>query len=152
MLGRAPRGDGHILYVGSANGRLYALDAESGRRRWSFDTTPRDPVLRDRNDLNASPALGRRGVYIGGEHGRIVYVPYDWCLHHRDRRCGRSPGRAFGRHPAAGWPLVTPGGSTRPGGPRGPLPAATALTARLHRAPLGCDRRRGLLAPAPGRS
>ena len=66
--------------MGSANGNLYALDAGTGRRRWSFDTTPRDPVLKDRNDLNSSPALGRRGVYIGGEHGRIVFVPYDWCL------------------------------------------------------------------------
>ena len=70
VLGRAPRGGGRILYVGSSNGSLYALDAETGRRRWSYDTTPRDPVLRDRNDLNCSPALGRRGVYIGGEHGR----------------------------------------------------------------------------------
>ena len=102
VLGRAPRGDGRILYVGSANGELYALDARTGRRRWSFDTTPRDPVLRDRDDLNSSPALGRRGVYIGGEHGRLVFVPYDWCLRaRRDRRCDRSPGEAFGAEPGA---------------------------------------------------
>ena len=40
VLGRAPRGDGRIVYVGSSNGKLYALDAETGARRWSFDTTP----------------------------------------------------------------------------------------------------------------
>jgi hypothetical protein len=131
VLGRAPRGKGEILYVGSANGDLYALDARTGRRRWSFDTTPRDPVLRDRDDLNASPALGRRGVYIGGEHGRIVFVPYDWCLRARgDRRCNRNPGEAFGpslRRIA----FVTPGGTTRLSGPPGPVPSATAITARL---------------------
>ena len=104
VLGRAPRGDGRILYVGSANGELYALDARTGRRRWSFDTTPRDPVLRDRDDLNSSPALGRRGVYIGGEHGRLVFVPYDWCLRaRRDPRCDRSPGEAFGPASRRAW-------------------------------------------------
>ena len=138
MLGRAPGGRGRILYVGSANGQLYALDARTGRRRWSFDTTPRDAVLRDRNDLNSSPALGRRGVYIGGEHGRIVFVPYDWCLHARkDARCNRSPGEAFGGS-LTRMAYVTPGGSTRLQGPRGPLPAATAH----HHAPGGPPGRR----------
>ena len=85
VLGPAPAGThGEILYVGSSNGRLYALDAATGRRRWSFDTTPSDPALRDRNDLNASPALGTTGVYIAGEHGYVDYVPYDYCLHRRD--------------------------------------------------------------------
>ena len=131
VLGRAPRGGGRILYVGSANGSLYALDASTGRRRWSFDTTPRDPILRDRNDLNSSPALGRRGVYIGGEHGRVVFVPYDWCLRaRRDARCNRNPGEPFGGS-LDRMAYVTPGGSTRLSGPAGPLPAATALTTRL---------------------
>ena len=119
VLGRAPSGSGRILYVGSANGELYAIDARTGRRRWSFDTTPRDPLLRDRNDLNSSPALGRRGVYIGGEHGRIVFVPYDWCLRARgDRRCNRRARRRFRRQPQpdrvrhAGWDNA-PGRPTR---------------------------------------
>ena len=93
-------GDGQgrrqILYVGSSNGKLYALDAATGRRRWSFDTTPTDRVLRDRNDLNASPALGRTGIYIAGEHGYVDYVPYDYCLHRRDPRCSTSPAQEFG--------------------------------------------------------
>ena len=95
VLGRAPKGSGHILYVGASDGSLYAIDAESGRRRWSFDSTPSDRALRDRNDLNGSPALGRRGIYVGGEHGRLVYVPYDYCLHRADRRCNTRPGEAF---------------------------------------------------------
>ena len=130
VLGRAPSGRGRILYVGSANGSLYAIDAGTGKRRWSYDTTPRDPVLKDRNDLNSSPALGRRGIYIGGEHGRIVFVPYDWCLHHRDPRCNRRPRSDLGRT-VTRMAYVTPGGSTRPSGPGQPLPAATALVTRL---------------------
>jgi outer membrane protein assembly factor BamB len=147
VLGKAPSGGARILYVGSANGRLYALDSRTGRRRWSFDTTPRAPTLEDRNDLNSSPALGRRGVYIGGEHGRIVFVPYDWCLHARsDRRCNRSPGEAFGGN-LTRTAYVTPGGSTRLTGPRGPLPPATAITVRLLVRRLGETVDAGLTAP-----
>ncbi len=109
VVGRAPKGDGQIVYVGSSNGKLYALDAESGRRRWSFDTTPSRPPLSDRNDLNGSPALGRRGVYIGGEHGFVWYVPYDYCLHRNHRRCERSPGQEFAADVERVLP-VTPGG------------------------------------------
>jgi outer membrane protein assembly factor BamB len=130
VLGRAPRGGGRIVYVGAGDGRLYALDGRTGRRRWSFDTTPTDPALRDRNDLNASPALGPRGVYIAGEHGYVWYVPYDWCLHRRDRRCRTAPGQPFGRDLARVMPL-TPGGATRPAGlGRGVLPGSV-LPVRL---------------------
>jgi outer membrane protein assembly factor BamB len=146
VLGRAPSGTGRILYVGSANGQLYALDARTGRRRWSFDTTPRDPVLEDRNDLNSSPALGRRGVYIGGEHGRIVFVPYDWCLHREDPRCDRNPRGAFGRT-LTRMAYVTPGGSTELSGPTQPVPAATAITTRLVVRELGNTVDAGLTAP-----
>lgn len=147
VLGRAPSGGGRILYVGSANGQLYALDSRTGRRRWSFDTTPRDSVLRDRNDLNSSPALGRRGIYIGGEHGRIVFVPYDWCLRaNSDARCNRSAGEAFGGE-LNRMAFVTPGGSTRLTGPAGPVPAATAITARLVVRQLGETVDAGITAP-----
>jgi outer membrane protein assembly factor BamB len=132
VLGRAPKGNGRILYVGSSNGVLYAIDADTGRRRWSFDTTPDDAVLRDRNDLNGSPALGRRGVYVGGEHGRLVYVPYDWCLEERrDRRCDPRPGEAFAQDELTRMAFVTSGGSTRLRPPAGALAPATAVTARL---------------------
>jgi outer membrane protein assembly factor BamB len=94
-LGRAPGGRGWILYVGSSNGRLYALNAANGRLRWSYDTTPANPYLAVRNNLNASPALGRTGVYITGEDGYVHYVPYDYCLHRRDRRCSTSLGPAL---------------------------------------------------------
>jgi outer membrane protein assembly factor BamB len=130
VVGRAPNGRGRIVYVGSSNGKLYALDAATGRRRWSFDTTPHRPLLRDRNDLNASPALGRRGIYIAGEDGRLWFVPYDYCLHHRRARCDRHPGQDFGPN-LDRMLYVTPGGTTTPPGARPTVSPATTIATRL---------------------
>lgn len=66
-------GDGTI-YFGAGDGRLYALNAD-GTLRWS-----RLLIDAPRNDLNSSPALGARAIYLGGEDGGIFSVPYDWCL------------------------------------------------------------------------
>ncbi len=129
MVGRTPGGGGWIVYVGSSNGKLYAIDAATGKRRWSFDTTPARGALRDRNDLNGSPALGRHGIYIGGEHGYLAYVPYDYCLHRRDSRCDRRPGPEFGNSVNRVF-FVTPGGTTERR-PEGRVPAATVLGIRL---------------------
>jgi outer membrane protein assembly factor BamB len=96
-IGRAAgRGHHDVVYVGSSNGKLYAIDAATGRRRWSYDTTPANPLLRVRNNLNASPALGRTGLYIAGEDGFVYYVPYDYCRHRRDPRCATSPAGELG--------------------------------------------------------
>jgi outer membrane protein assembly factor BamB len=132
VIGLAPDGTSKIVYVGSANGSLYALNAADGTRRWSFDTTPRSAALRDRNDLNASPALSTTGVYIGSESGELWYVPYDWCLRGglRDPRCDRDPGQAFGQSLTRVFP-VTFGGTTAPPGYQSALPAATTLIGRL---------------------
>ncbi len=76
VLGRKPEGEaGWIVYFGAGNGKLYALDTATGRRRWSYDTTPDLAELRDRNDLNGSPALGPSGIVIGGEHGQSGTCP-----------------------------------------------------------------------------
>ncbi len=58
-----------------------------GTLRWSL-------LLIDgpRDDLNASPALGRDAVVIAGESGEVFSIPYDWCLRpdaRRDTRCRR---------------------------------------------------------------
>ena len=66
-------GDDNI-YVGSGEGRLYVLNPD-GTLRWA-----RQLITDDRNDLNASPALGQSLVTIAGESGEIFGVPYDWCL------------------------------------------------------------------------
>jgi outer membrane protein assembly factor BamB len=133
VLGLPPNGEsGRILYVGSSNGRLYAINTRNGKRRFSYDTTPRGKVLRDRNDLNASPALGRRGIWIAGEHGFLEHVPYEYCLRNgrSDPRCETAGGERFADDLTAVFP-VTAGGSTETGGFSRKLPRATSITARL---------------------
>lgn len=76
-------GDGNV-YFGSGEGRLFVLDAK-GALRWSMRL-----VDEERNDLNASPALGVDAVYLAGESGQIFSVPYDYCLRpegRADARC-----------------------------------------------------------------
>jgi len=148
-LGLTPDGQGKIVYFGAGDGRLYALNASDGSLRWSFDTTNWDvPELADRNDLNGSPAMGTSGVYIGGEHGQLWYVPYDYCLNHlEDARCAAVQ---EGSDDFTGLYFVTPGGSTRTDFPAS-QPASAMFTlrlvvrengetiqARLCDAPLGC--------------
>lgn len=72
------------IYFGSGDGRLYVLNPD-GTRRFSMLL-----IEEDRNDLNASPALGLESVYIAGENGGIFSIPYDYCLRpegREDRRC-----------------------------------------------------------------
>ena len=62
------------IYMGTGDGRLLVLNPD-GTRRWSLQL-----IHGDRNDLNASPALGEEAIYVAGESGEIFSVPYDWCL------------------------------------------------------------------------
>jgi outer membrane protein assembly factor BamB len=62
------------IYVGSGDGKLIVLEP-SGKRRWSLRL-----VHADRNDMNASPALGPDAVIVASESGQIFSVPYDYCL------------------------------------------------------------------------
>jgi outer membrane protein assembly factor BamB len=76
-------GNGNI-YVGTGGGSLLVLGPD-GARRWRMKLSDVD-----RNDLNASPALGRTGVVIAGEDGNVSFVPYEWCLRDEgkaDTRC-----------------------------------------------------------------
>ncbi len=147
-LGAAPAAEHRgIVYVGSSNGKLYALDSDTGHRRWSFDTTPGDPVLRDRNDLNASPALGRTGVYIAGEDGYVDYVPYDYCLHRRDSRCSTNPAQELGQNLDRVF-VVTAGGSTLQSAGRVATGTATVINLRLVVRRRGRTVNAAILAPA----
>jgi len=125
-VGLAPSGDGRIIYFGCGNGKLYALNSD-GSLRWDFDTNSTAEELRDRNDLNGSPALGEKGVYIGGEHGQLWYVPYDYCLRANDARCASA--QAFPDDICALY-YVTPGGNTLREFPA-TLPPSAMITLRL---------------------
>lgn len=71
----SPAVDGNdTIYVGSGEGRLFCINPD-GTLRWAYRC-----ISDDRNDLNASPALGNEGVYVAGESGGIFYVPYDYPL------------------------------------------------------------------------
>ena len=54
-----------VVYVGSADGYLYAVGAESGRERWRFETD--GPVF-------SSPAVVDGVVYVGSGDGRLYAV------------------------------------------------------------------------------
>jgi len=79
------------IYVGSGEGRLFVLNAD-GTLRWSIRL-----IDEDRDDLNASPALGDRGVVIAGENGGVFFVPFDYCLRADldDERCTLGPGESL---------------------------------------------------------
>jgi outer membrane protein assembly factor BamB len=153
VLGGGPQGEpGAIVYFGAGNGQIYALNTQDGSRRWSFNTTADDDVLRDRNDMNGSPALSPTGLVIGGEHGRIWYLPYDYCLQVDDARCDTRPGSGLPDEMAS-LLYVTPGGSVEKDMPQN-LPLSTMITlklvvrqngqtldARLCSNPLGCPQR-----------
>jgi hypothetical protein len=137
VVGVAPEG-GEIVYFGCGDGCLYAVNASDGSLRWRYDTTPEEPELRDRNDLNGSPALGERGIVIGGEHGLLSYIPYDYPLHRPEdgRGLAGSPSqvepsaRNAQNGAQAALCYVTPGGSTLPKFPAALGPEAL-ITLRL---------------------
>ncbi|KAI8837389.1 quinon protein alcohol dehydrogenase-like superfamily [Chytriomyces cf. hyalinus JEL632] len=70
------------VYFGAANGMIYALKPDTGDLIWSFDTTE-DP---DHREINASPALGHTSVVFGSEDGRIISIPYRYCLEAKTRK------------------------------------------------------------------
>jgi outer membrane protein assembly factor BamB len=80
------------IYVGGGEGRLYCVNPD-GTLRWSYLL-----IEGERNDLNASPALGDAGVYVAGQNGGVFYVPYDYPLTpagRRDPRTSLGPGEAL---------------------------------------------------------
>ncbi len=85
----SPAIDGNdCIYVGSGEGRLFCINSD-GTLRWAYQC-----ITDDRNDLNASPALGREGVYVAGESGGIFYIPYDYPLSEtgkKDPLCAQGP-------------------------------------------------------------
>ncbi|HXI21351.1 MAG TPA: PQQ-binding-like beta-propeller repeat protein, partial [Gemmatimonadales bacterium] len=60
----SPAVSGGLVFVGARDGFLYALSADSGALRWSFDHKV--------SWVNASPAVAGGTVYVGSSDGRFV--------------------------------------------------------------------------------
>ena len=88
------------VYVGGGDGTLYVLKKD-GSFRWSMKL-----IDQDRQNLNASPALGADAIIVAGESGEVFSVPYDYCLRPAqasDARCSTKPAPSG---PASGASLV----------------------------------------------
>ena len=55
------------IYVGSEDGCLYALDAETGEKLWDIIT---------QGKITSSPAVTDGAVYIGSHDGNLYAVEY----------------------------------------------------------------------------
>ncbi|MCU0267956.1 MAG: PQQ-binding-like beta-propeller repeat protein [Acidimicrobiales bacterium] len=62
------------IYLGTGGGALVVLNPD-GTLRWRLQL-----IESDRDDLNASPALGTDQIVIAGESGQVFGIPYDYCL------------------------------------------------------------------------
>ena len=56
---------GQTVYIGSGDGRLYALDRTTGAKRWAFDAG---------NPIPSSPAVGDGAVFFGTRDGQYFAV------------------------------------------------------------------------------
>jgi outer membrane protein assembly factor BamB len=54
---------GDLAYVGSSDGRLYALDRETGRERWSYQAN---------GPINSSPAVAGGAVFFGSRDNTVI--------------------------------------------------------------------------------
>jgi outer membrane protein assembly factor BamB len=53
---------GGRVYIGSADGRLYGLDAKNGKKEWEFDAGA---------GIATSPAIAAGRIVIGTQDGRV---------------------------------------------------------------------------------
>jgi outer membrane protein assembly factor BamB len=61
----SPAVDNGVVYAGSADGGLYAVEAATGKLRWRFDA---------HGDVNSSPAIAGDTVYVVSLDGRLYAV------------------------------------------------------------------------------
>src|SRR5438270_8987082 len=61
----------NTLYFGGTNGVFYALNATTGKRRWSFDTKPVVHAGATGNPLRDGPAVSGGIVYFGDKKGNV---------------------------------------------------------------------------------
>ena len=127
--------------------RSYALDSRTeSPPRWSFDTTPRDPVLADTATTSTAPlrSAGAASTSAASTGGSCSSPTTGACR--KDPRCNRDRAAPSAERSPA-WPYVRPTSLLTLSGPPGPLPAATAITTRLIVRQLGITVDAGLTRP-----
>ncbi len=58
----SPAVAGGVVFIGSQDGNIYALDATSGTKKWAYDTG---------NAVDSSPAVANGVVFIGSQDGNV---------------------------------------------------------------------------------
>lgn len=86
----APHTNGNIVAVQTLNGKLFALDAKTGNRRWFYDNPP--PVLTLRG--TAAPVVTDTTVYVGFSNGRLMAFNADDGAILWDQRVAMPKGRS----------------------------------------------------------
>lgn len=108
-----------VVIVGAKNGKLYAIDLESGERLWSFKVVPGHRKV----NLDSSPAMDATGrIVLGSYDGRVYAVPVEFPPQHPDDpRVDLDPGADV---PDFGGAVPPDGATLRVMGPDGSLHAA----------------------------
>ena len=73
-----------VLVFGAKNAKLYALNAKTGERIWSYKTSNSNI----KSNLDASPVMRNDGLIVNGSYsGDIYFIPFTYCLSVEDKRC-----------------------------------------------------------------
>jgi outer membrane protein assembly factor BamB len=86
----APHTNGNIVSVQTLNGKLFALDAKTGSRRWFYDNPP--PILTLRG--TAVPVVTDTTAYVGFSNGRLMAFNADDGAILWDQRVAMPKGRS----------------------------------------------------------
>jgi outer membrane protein assembly factor BamB len=88
-LGPDPEPGGtYLIYIGTGNGKVLAMDPKTGLRRWSFDIATlynvpagQDPAFSPAfryPAINSSLAIGTKGIATATSGGLILWIDYDY--------------------------------------------------------------------------
>jgi outer membrane protein assembly factor BamB len=62
-----------VVYIGSWDGRLYAIDAATGQQKWAFEGG-KDPAIHNQVGFQSSPAVVDGTVYVGSRDAHVYAI------------------------------------------------------------------------------
>lgn len=72
---------GGIIYVGTAQGKVYAIDAANGQTKWSYQTGQNSDPTGPQYGVLTAPVIGTDGtVYVGAVDGKMYALRSDGTL------------------------------------------------------------------------